>query len=240
MKTIVWIHGFPLSSAIFEKQRGIVGVQHLMPDLPGFGGTPAPQRGEITMDQYAERMIGELSAKGIARATFAGFSMGGYIALAIARIAPHRMDGLILIDTRETADTPEARQGRYDTIEKVRAEGISSVVDSMLPKMLTANAPQVMRDRVREIMNSSSPEGVMAALKVMAERRDSTDVLPTIEVPTLVVVGAEDPITPPADAERMAAAIPNAKLVKIEGAAHLANFEKAEEFNAAVTDFLAR
>src|SRR5687767_5160919 len=112
MKTIVWIHGFPLSSAMFEKQREIEGVEHLMPDLPGFGGTPAPQRGEITIDKYAERMLGELSARGIARATFAGFSMGGYIALAIARIAPHRMDGLILIDTRETADTPEARHGR--------------------------------------------------------------------------------------------------------------------------------
>ena len=238
MKTIAWIHGFPLSSAMFDKQHDIEAVQHLVPDLPGFGGTPAPVRGEITMDQYARRVLTELDRRGIARATFAGFSMGGYIALAIARIAPHRMDGLILIDTRETADTPEARQGRYDTIEKVRAEGIASVVESMLPKMLSANAPQEMRDRVREIMNSSSPEGVMAALEVMAERRDSTAVLPTLEVPTLIVVGAEDPITPPADAERMAAAIPNAKLVKIAGAAHLSNFEKADEFNGAVRDFL--
>ena len=234
MKTIVWIHGFPLSSAMFEKQRTIEGVRHVMPDLPGFGGTPA--RSSMSMDDYARFVLDSVDGQ----ATFAGFSMGGYIALAIARRAPERMDGLILIDTRETADTDEARKGRYDTIEKVRAQGITPVVDSMLPKMLSASAPQQMRDRVREIMNTSSPEGVMAALKAMAERPDSTKDLPNITVPTLIVVGAEDPITPPADAERMAAAIPNATLVKIAGAAHLANFEKAEELNAAVADFLAR
>ena len=242
MKTIVWIHGFPLSSAMFEKQRALFadgkGVQHLMPDLPGFGGTPAPGRGEITIDHYARHVLSELDTRGIARATFAGFSMGGYIALAIARIAPHRLDGLILIDTREKADTPEARQGRYDTIEKVRKDGIGSVIDSMLPKMLTANATQDLRNRVNEIMSASSPEGVMAALKVMAGRPDSTPVLPSIEVPTLIVVGTEDTITPPADAERMAAAIPDAKLVKIAGAAHMSNFEKADEFNEAVRGFV--
>src|SRR5687768_5196628 len=236
MKTIVWIHAFPLSSAIFEKQRTIEGVRHVMPDLPGFGGT-AP-RSPLTLDDYARIVLEDLDTRGIDRATFAGFSMGGYIALVIARIAPERMDALILIDTRETPDTDEARKGRYETIEKVRAEGIASVVDSMLPKMLTANAPKEMRDRVREIMNSSSREGVMAALQAMAERRDASDVLPKITAPTLIVVGADDPITPPADAERMAATIPNAKLVKIAGAAHMSNFEKAEEFNRAVSDFV--
>ena len=185
------------------------------------------------MEDYAQRVL-----EGIETATFAGFSMGGYIALAIARIAPERMEKLILIDTRETADTDEARKGRYDTIAKVREQGIAPVVDSMLPKMLTANAPQDMRDRVREIMNTSSKDGVIAALQAMAERPDSTDVLPSIKVPTLIVVGSEDAITPPADAERMARAIPSAKLVKIDGAAHLSNFEKADAFNDAVREFV--
>src|SRR5687768_9642865 len=95
MKTIVWIHGFPLSSAMFEKQRSIDGVRHVMPDLPGFGRTPPPQKA-MSMDDYARFVL-----EGVDKATFAGFSMGGYIALAIARIAPERMEGLILIDTRE-------------------------------------------------------------------------------------------------------------------------------------------
>jgi 3-oxoadipate enol-lactonase len=225
MSTIVWIHGFPLSSAVFERQRELGGVFF---DLPGFGGEPASAI--ATIDDYARFVLDRAPEQ----ATFAGLSMGGYICFAIARLAPERMNGLILIDTRETADTDEARKGRYDTIAKVEAQGVSVVVDSMLPKMLSPDAPPSDRDRVREIMSSSSKEGVTAALRAMAERPDSSDLLANIAVPALIVVGEEDSITPPSDAERMARAIPNAKLVRIPRAAHLSNFEKAAEFNAAV------
>ena len=237
MTTIVWIHGFPLSSAMFESQRSIKGVEHVMPDLPGFGAANPP-REPMTMDDYARFILGEMDRQTIEKATIAGFSMGGYIALAIARLAPERMDGLILIDTRETADTADARKGRYDTIEKVRNEGIAPVVDSMLPKMLTAAAPREMRDRVQQIMKTSSPEGVITALEAMAERADSTSLLPSINVPTLIVVGDQDPITPPSDAARMAAAIPGAKLATISAAAHLSNFEQPDQFNEAVAAFV--
>ena len=195
-----------------------------MPDLPPLA----------TIDDYARFVLDQVEGK----AVFAGFSMGGYIALAIARLAPERLDGLILIDTRETADTPEARKGRYDTIAKVREQGTGVVVDSMLPKMLTPDAPEDMRAHVREIMSSASPEFVIAALGAMAERPDSSDVLPRITVPTLILVGDQDTITPPSDAERMAKNIPNAQLVTIAGAAHLSTVEKAEEVNEAVAGFL--
>jgi len=234
---ILWIHGFPLASSIFEHQLAIRGVRHVMPDLPGFGQS-RPDGGEVSVDAYARLMVDLLDHRGIDRAVFAGFSMGGYIALAAARIAPERLRGLILIDTRETADTEEARKGRYDTIEKVKREGIRPVVDSMLPKMLTRNAPQDMRDRVREIMSSSTPDGVIAALRAMAERPDSTALLPQIKVPTMIVVGDEDTITPPSDAERMAKAIPGAKLVRVPGAAHLSNYEKSAEVNRAIGSFV--
>jgi pimeloyl-ACP methyl ester carboxylesterase len=138
--TILWIHGFPLSSAIFEKQRAIAGVEHITPDLPGFGSAPALQ-GEPTMDDYARAAIGELDRRGIEKAVLAGFSMGGYVAFAALRIAPERFTGLILVDTKETADTEEARKGRFETIEKVKKEGVTPVVESMLPKMLTPSAP---------------------------------------------------------------------------------------------------
>jgi 3-oxoadipate enol-lactonase len=231
---ILWIHGFPLASSIFERQLAIGGVRHLMPDLPGFGLSRLS--GEPAMDDYARAMLEVLDQRGIDRAVFAGFSMGGYICFAIARLAPQRMNGLILIDTRETPDTDEARKGRYDTIEKVRRDGVQVVIDSMLPKMLTANASAEMKERVREIMTSSSKEGVIAALRAMAERPDSSAT--RISVPALVVVGEEDTITPPADAERMARAIPKATLVRIVGAAHLSNYEKADAFNAAIQNHL--
>ena len=234
--TIVWIHGFPLSPEIFEKQRAIEGVQHVMPALPGFGGAAAP-RGSLSMDDYARHVLDEVTAE---KAIFAGLSMGGYVCFSIARIAPERMAGLILIDTRATADNDEQRKGRYATIEKVRAaKSVEPVVESMLPKMLTHDAPAEMRGRVREIMSSSTVEGVVCALEAMAERPDSVELLPKIEVPTLVVVGGDDTITPPSNAEQMARGIRGATLVEIPGAGHLANYEKWERFNRAVGSFIA-
>lgn len=236
---ILWVHGFPLASSIFEQQLAIRGARHVMPDLPGFGQS-RPDGGVLSIDGYAHMAVEELNHRGIDRAVFAGLSMGGYICLAVARLAPERLRGLILLDTRETPDTPDAKKGRYASIEKVKQEGVAPIVESMLPKMLTADAPREMKDRVREIMSSSSPEGVIAALRAMAERGDSTPVLAKIEVPTLIVVGEEDTITPPADAERMTKAIRDARLVRVRGAAHLSNVEKAEEVNLAVGSFVAK
>ena len=234
---VLWIHGFPLSSAIFEDQLPIRGARHIIPDLPGFGAS-RPAAGDLTMDSYARIAIDVLDHRGIDQAIFAGVSMGGYACFAAIRLAPERVGGLILIDTKETADSEEARSGRHQAIEKVRAEGVGPLVESMLPKMLTSAAPAEMHERLRGIMMTSSPEGVTAALRAMAVRPDSSSLLPTITVPTLVVVGEHDTITPPSDAERMAAAIPGARLVRLAGAAHLSNMETAEEFNKAVEVFL--
>jgi len=241
---ILWIHGFPFASSIYESQLTIRNVRHVMPDLPGFGQSRPPiaeaSGGEVSMDTYARLMLDLLDHRGIDRAVFAGLSMGGYICFAMARLAPKRMRGLILIDTRETADTEETRKGRYDSIAKVKQAGVKPIVDSMLPKMLTPHAPREMRDRLREIMSSASPEGVIAALGAMATRPDSSPLLPEIQVPTLILVGEQDPITPPSDSERMAASIPGARLVRIPGAAHVSNFEKAGEVNRAVAGFVAK
>ena len=191
------------------------------------------------MDDYARHVLDAMDARKIDKAFLAGLSMGGYICFAIARIAPERMKGLILIDTRETPDTAEAKKGRYETIEKVKAKGVSVVVDGMLPKMLTPQAPPALVTEARQIMMSSSQTGVTAALKAMAERPDSTETLRAISVPTLIVVGDADTITPPADAQRMASLAPNATLVTIKHAAHLSNMEQPDQFNKAVETFRA-
>ncbi|HEX7705392.1 MAG TPA: alpha/beta hydrolase [Thermoanaerobaculia bacterium] len=234
---ILWIHGFPLSSRTFEAQQTIPGARHVMPDLPGFGRSEPPA-GTVSIEEYARLVIGELDRRDIDQAVFAGLSMGGYVALAATKLAPERVKGLILIDTRETADDDKARAGRYETIEKVRGNGVDVVADSMLPKMLTAAAPAEMRERVRDIMTSSSVEGVTSALRAMAERADATAVLAGVTVPLLVIAGEHDAITPPADAERMAAAVAGAKLVIVPAAAHLSNVEKPEEVNAAIEEFV--
>lgn len=226
--TILWLHGFPLSSAIFDDQRAIPGVRHLMPDFLALS----------SMDDYARFALGVLDEHGVERAIFAGLSMGGYVCFAAARLARERIDGLILLDTREMADNADARLGRYESIEKVKRDGVGPVVESMLPKMLTDGAPAEMVARVRSIMMASSPEYVIGALEAMAERPDSSELLPSLDVPALVIAGAEDPITTPADAERMARLLPNARAVAIANAAHLANVEQAVTVNREIESYL--
>jgi 3-oxoadipate enol-lactonase len=238
---VVWIHGFPLSSRIWEAQTSIEGVRHILPDLPGFGDSPAPSA-PLSIDDYAGGILAVMDEAGVRSAVVAGLSMGGYVALAVARLAMERLSGLILIDTKETPDSEQARQGRMDSIGKVEEQGTGPVIEGMLPKMLTeqtAREQQDTVDEVRTIMESSSPEGVKAALRAMAGRPDASPTLPRIEVPTLVVVGREDVITPPSDAERMRQAIPGAELVLIDEAAHLSNLERPKEFNLAAAKFLA-
>ena len=227
MNTILWLHGFPLTNAIFAKQLAITGVEHVMPELPPLE----------SMDDYARFAIEQLDLRGIEKATFAGLSMGGYICFAALRLFPERVSGLILIDTRETADTDEGRKGRREMIDKAEHEGVAPIAEAMLPKMLTPSAPPELKQFVRDVMMSTSREFVIAALRAMAARPDSSSMLPSIAVPTLIVVGEEDPITPPKDSERMASAIPNAKLVKLARAAHLSNVERAEAFNASVQEW---
>jgi 3-oxoadipate enol-lactonase len=194
----------------------------------------------MSIDDYARVAIDLLDHRGIDRAVFAGVSMGGYVCMAVARLAPERLSGLILVDTRETPDDEKGRQGRMDTIAKVRQAGTSPVIESMLPKMLTAAAPPELKARVRDIMASASVEGTITALEALAGRPDSTATLRALKVPALVVVGENDTITPPSDAERMAALIPQSRLVRLPNAAHLANMEQAEAFNKEVTVWMGR
>lgn len=237
-RDIVWIHGFPFSSDVFEGVQQIEGARHHLVDLPGFGrlaSTDPPS----TIEGFARSVLAALDAASVSRATFAGVSMGGYIALAIARIAPERVEGLILIDTRETADDEAAREKRTTTAAKVRAEGTGFLIDEMLPKMLTTHAPPEMKSKVKGSMLAASVEGVVAALEAMRDRPSSDDVLRSLKVPVLIVVGKEDGITPPSDARRMHRLAPHSRLVELPDAAHLAHLEQPERFREEVGAFVA-
>jgi 3-oxoadipate enol-lactonase len=234
---VLWIHGFPLSSEVFRPQQVLESCRHIIPDLRGFGRSPEPQ-GALSMDHYADDMVAVLDSLRIDRAVVAGLSMGGYIAFALARRARARMSALILIDTRENADTAEARGKRTEMIAAVEREGITAVVRDMLPKLLSPAAPPAMVREVEAIVQTSSKRGVIAALQAMASRPDCSGLLPTLKMPSLVLVGSADTITPRTDAERMAAALGGATPVVIEGAGHLSNFERPRDFNRAVSAFL--
>lgn len=233
---ILWIHGFPLSAEVFGPQMKIEGFRHIVPDLSGFGTSPPPAA-EVTMATYARDLIAVLDDLGVRAACVAGLSMGGYIAMQLLRDAPERVTSLILLDTRETPDTPETREGRFKSADEVLRSGTSSVVDSMLPKM-TARAE--LQPEVRRIMESASPAGVAAALRAMANRPDSTETLRNASVPCLIVVGEKDAVTPPADAQRMASLVKNSSVVVVPDASHLANLDQPEKVNDAIRSWLTR
>ncbi len=240
---LLLIHGYPLDHTLWDPQKVALTdlVRVIAPDLRGFGSSGMPT-GPMTMDEYAEDLHALLDALNIPSAIVGGLSMGGYIAFAFYRRYPERVRALILVDTRPQPDSPEARKGRDDNVIVARTAGAEAIADRMLPKMLTpktiADAPD-LANAARMLMARQPVDGIVAALVAMRDRPDSTPTLAQISVPTLVVVGAEDTLTPPKDAQAMQAAIRGARLATIPGAAHLSNFEQPDAFNTVVREFLA-
>jgi pimeloyl-ACP methyl ester carboxylesterase len=233
-RPIVWIHGFPHASAIFQPQVTIARARHIRIDLQGFGAS-APPSGPVAMADYSREIIAVLDHLRIEKAILAGISMGGYILMQMLRDAPQRIEGVILIDTRERPDSDQAREDRFKTIAEIEKNGIEPVVDAMLPKMIFNGA---RRPPFRDIMMTSTPAGMIAAQRAMSGRPDSSSTLRALKLPALVIVGEHDPITSVDDARRMAALIKGSKRVVIENAAHASNFDQPEAFNRAVTEFL--
>ncbi len=240
---IVWIHGFPLAAEIFRPQLDIPGYRHIAPDLPGFGNSGPFETDEVSMDDYAACVLSLLDQLSIGRALFAGVSMGGYILFAIAKLARERAAGLILIDTRAGADSDEGERKRYETIAAVKENGTKVVIDQMLPKMLTPGtlaSSDPARTITERVMLQASERGCIGALRAMAGRPDSSELLTSLDLPVLIAVGAEDTLTPPADSRFMADKISGATLLEIPNAAHLSHLERPEKFNDGVTGFLKR
>jgi 3-oxoadipate enol-lactonase len=241
MTPLVLLHAFPFDSGMFDPQRDVFGpdVIRLTPDLPGFG--TAPVETVMTVEIAATRVVTFLDRNGHDRAVVGGVSMGGYVAMAFARMFPNRLSGLILADTKAEPDDDAARANRAKAIEAVRANGVPAFVESQLPKVLGAATRQSdpgLVEWIRAMGCRQSAEGVVAALAMLRDRPDARPGLADVKCPVLIVVGENDEITPPKAAESMKALVPHATLVRIPGAGHLANVERPGEFNTAVTRFL--
>jgi pimeloyl-ACP methyl ester carboxylesterase len=238
---LLFIHGWPHNRTLWTGQMSGLPTQArcIAPDLRGFGGSPA--KGPYTIARYADDLATLLDALAIDRVIACGLSMGGYVALAMLRHHRARLRGLILTSTRATADTPEAREKRARLIEFIQEHGMESLAGRQLRGMLghaTFDTRPEVRESLRLIMASSPKEGAIGALRAMMERPDSTDLLPTIDLPTLVVAGAEDTLSPPAEQQALAAAIPESRFELIAGAGHACAYERPAAFNHVVTEFL--
>jgi pimeloyl-ACP methyl ester carboxylesterase len=239
---VVLLHAFPLSRAMWRPQReGLADAARIItPDLRGFGGTD-PFRDTPSLERMADDTAELIDHLKFDKVVLGGLSMGGYVALAFARKYASRLRGLVLADTRSEADSPEAKANRDKTIAFAGAHSALEVLEQLLPKLLsdtTRREKRAVETEVREIAAAQTPAAVVAALQALRDRADSTAALSTIAVPTLVIVGNDDALTPPALAQSIAAKLPHAHLVEISDAGHLANLEAPAAFNHAVRNYL--
>jgi YbgC/YbaW family acyl-CoA thioester hydrolase len=239
---ILFVHGYPLDRTMWRAQLDeLEGYRRIAPDLRGMGESDAPDLG-YGMGIYADDLAALLDALGVDDVVLCGQSMGGYVLFEFLRRWRDRVRGLILVDTRAEADGAEARRARDAAAATARESGAAAIADAMLPKLLAKStaerAPEIV-EGVRRMITATPVAGIVGALAAMRDRHDSTALLPTLAgLPTLVIVGEEDAVTPQDGARRMAAAIPGARLVVISGAGHLAPVERPSETTAAMLDFL--
>jgi len=241
---VVLLHAFPLNKAMWDFQRRELSRDYriITPDFRGHGES-AVAAGDSTLEALAEDVHGLLAELGIERCLLGGLSMGGYASFAFYRKYREQVVALILADTRAQADTAEGRQERARLVAVAEAEGAAGVAAQLLPKLLgattRASRPEIVAC-VRGLIHSTPVPGIVKALRGMAARPDSRPLLPEITCSALILVGEEDTLTPPADSEAIAQAIPHAQLQVIAQAGHLSNLEQPAAFTNHVRSFLAQ
>ncbi|KOG35003.1 alpha/beta fold hydrolase [Streptomyces resistomycificus] len=238
---LVLVHGHPFDRSMWAPQTAEFSATRrvVVPDLRGYGAsarTPAVTR----FAQFAEDLEALLDDLKVEGFVLAGLSMGGQIAMDGYRRFGERVRGLVLADTFPAAETPEGVRTRNAMADRLLREGMRGYADEVLEKMVAPYAAPEVKAHVHRMMTAAPPEGAAAALRARAGRPDYRELLTRVTVPALVVVGDDDEYTPVSDARDMHAALPDSTLRVIEGAAHLPNLERPEEFNRAFAEFLAR
>jgi 3-oxoadipate enol-lactonase len=240
-RAVLFVHGFPLDRTMWRHQlAGLSRWKRVAPDLRGVGES-SPGTSEYSIGRYADDLVAVLDAVGVGQAVVCGLSMGGYVLFDLLRRYPERLRAVVLCDTRPQADSADARRNRDELAALAAEKGPDAVAERLLPGLLApatlTDQPEVMT-QCREMARRCSVVGMVGALRAMRERADSTPLLGTIAVPTLVVVGAEDRVSPPPVAQAMAEAIPGARCVIIPGAGHVAPLEQPLAVSRVLGDFL--
>ncbi len=242
---LLLLHGFPLDHAMWSGQEPLAeSLRLIVPDQRGFGQSHGA--GPESIAQLADDCIALLDALHVTDpAVICGLSMGGYVAQHLAARHPDRVRGLILVDTKLEADTPEARAGRRDLAERVERVGQEILADAMIPNLLAKSDAARKSPRrgaiemgLRQTIMATPISTIVAALSALGGRPDMVEPMRRVAVPTLLVVGAEDTITPPECLQRAEAVFPNARLLIVPRCGHMTPLEEPATFNAAVLEFL--
>lgn len=242
---LLLVHGHPFDRTMWRPQVARfsqLGYRVIAPDLRGYGHTTVVP-GVTPLATFARDLAGLLDHLGVPGAVIAGLSLGGQIAMEFHRLYPHRVRGLVLADTAAQAETVEGKQARYALADRLLSEGMGPYAASTLPMMVApaniATQPAVAA-HVLTMMRGAHPAGAAAALRGRAERPDYAEMLATVPVPALVVVGSEDQFTPVSDAQLMHERLPDSTLVVVDGAGHMPNLERPAVFDAALEQLLQR
>lgn len=240
---VVFVHAFPLNSAMWEPQVATLSTRcrTVTIDLRGFGASP-PLDGPYSMSHMASDVMGLIKHLVLDKPIIVGLSMGGYIALAFCSLFPEALAGLVLADTRADTDADEARERRLRSASWAETQGIDSLIEDAIPVLLgerSRAANPGLIQQVRRIAKKTSPSGYANAQRAMAERQDSTPFLVNINCPVLVITGQDDVLTPPSVGEEMSRRFPDSRFELIEGAGHLSNLERPDQFNAALWSFIS-
>jgi pimeloyl-ACP methyl ester carboxylesterase len=236
---LVLLHAFPLDHRMWDEVRtGLTEhVELATPDQRGFGGAQLGAD-EPSLETVAQDVISSLNGR---RALIGGCSMGSYVAMAVLRAAPELVAGLVLISGRATSDTEAARANRHTMASKIEDEGPSFVADAMIPALLGSETHERRPDvvaSVRTIVSEQDGAAIAWAQRAMAARPDSSELLRTTEVPTLLVRGEQDTLIPAEEADALAALMPKAEVVVLAGAGHLPPLEAPEEFTGTIARWL--
>ncbi|MFN3189608.1 MAG: alpha/beta fold hydrolase [Aureliella sp.] len=235
------LHGFPLDHRLWESQLSSLSSEYriVCPEFRGFGATPISEDETYSLGDLADDV--ELLRRHLAaneRITLVGLSMGGYVALEYwSRYAEH-LSGLVLTNTKPNADDAAAKQGRLAMADEVLRTNRNDVVRGMLDKLLPTDVARDTRVQAERMMLDTSPRAIAVAQRAMAGRRDFTEQLDEIDIPTLVLTGEMDQLAPVDSTRDWAAHIPGARFVSIGQCGHLSPLERPQEFNAALTQFL--
>lgn len=224
---MVLLHGYPLDHQIWDDVLPLLAdtFELIVPDLRGFGGSSTVDSFSAIED-YAADIAALLDQLEIQKAAIVGHSMGGYVALAFARLYPDRITGLGLVSSQVLADPPDRKEGRYKSAAEVADKGIAGVVAVMAPKFTSDTR---LQEYAKQVMERQQPAGYISALKAMAERVDSTTLLSSLNVPVVLVHGDADALIPVDRAREVKAAIPDAHLVEISGSGHVPMMEAPQK-----------
>ncbi|MFQ5550453.1 MAG: alpha/beta fold hydrolase [Gemmatimonadales bacterium] len=241
-RSLLFIHGFPFDRTMWRHQIATLSEwQRIAPDLRGMGLSDAPAA-SYSIGDYADDLVGLLDTLEVETCVLCGLSMGGYIAFELLRRVPSRIEALVLVNSRAASETDEGRAGRDQMIDLVRASGTGQLAEQLIPKVLAASTlatmPQVV-EQLRTMIAAASEEGVVGGLAALRDRQDSSELLRSISIPTLVIAGAEDQIVPVDEARRMAQATPRAVFTVISDAGHLTPLEQPVATNRVLSEFLA-